>query len=333
MTKPTLNRLVLTTYVSLLLWDNGSAHAFLPRNRIALYHHNSRIQLILADATWLCTTRGGDSSEEAIVELVREDEEESNSSNEPPEIDSKGGKAVGLKKKSNAVGDPSGEDDDDDDDDDLEAEWEELRQQQHIEEVVMDPEGNELQVELNVVEGDSGDRGAEEEDPGARSSVPAKGLGIGLRLAQRLQMNPRNLQRQRKAKDDAVAPETRRDRKEQILEAWKSFTFTSLPELSTTKCRLYNGASKIRLDRRTLYAGLLMEWNKTNERKFLSPETCQALQSAISLATQPAWREVLKRPNAIRLYGDNADEGCTLSMQETIAMAMVGNLQVQHLLV
>ena len=88
-----------------------------------------------------------------------------------------------------------------------------------------------------------------------------------------------------------------------------------------------DGASKLRLDRRTLYAGLLMEWATTNQlskkkknshqqdntrnnnaaavtsfRKFLTTSTSQSLQAALALATQPKWRRSISRPNGLRLY-------------------------------
>ncbi|KAL7557887.1 hypothetical protein ACA910_010934 [Epithemia clementina (nom. ined.)] len=78
-----------------------------------------------------------------------------------------------------------------------------------------------------------------------------------------------------------------------------------------------DAASRARLDRRTLYAGLLLEWSpgltasassKKNQTKatpttlatttkssrtFLNPQTSHALRSSLALATQPQWRQVL----------------------------------------
>lgn len=91
--------------------------------------------------------------------------------------------------------------------------------------------------------------------------------------------------------------------------------------------RMIDAASKSRLDRRTLYACLLLEWLHANAtyRKFLEKPTSQALQAALSLATQPQWRKCSsQRLCGIRLYdNDAAERGCTLAMQETIVMALV----------
>ena len=94
---------------------------------------------------------------------------------------------------------------------------------------------------------------------------------------------------------------------------------------------MMDGDGKSRLDRRTLYAGLLLEWSSASNtyRRFLQKETSQALQAALSLATQPAWRKSFPRPSGIRLYNEDDDDdkavrtGCTLAMQETIAVALV----------
>jgi hypothetical protein len=95
---------------------------------------------------------------------------------------------------------------------------------------------------------------------------------------------------------------------------------------------------RLRLDRRTLYAGLLTEFTTmsstgkgSNRRRFLDTETSHALQAAISLATQPIWRKSLERPSAIRLYdiNDSSDtkyrgsRSTTLAMQETISLGLV----------
>ena len=103
----------------------------------------------------------------------------------------------------------------------------------------------------------------------------------------------------------------------------------------SSNARLLDASSKNRLDRRTLYAGLLLEWGATDSkfssstRKFLPPGSSQALQAALSLATQPLWRKSAPRTNGIRLYQDSGEtggspaKGSTLGMQETIAMALV----------
>ena len=146
-----------------------------------------------------------------------------------------------------------------------------------------------------------------------------------------------------------------RDQKEnskleqQYLEAWQSHIFFPPPPAPTNNNfwqylhqhqQSIDTDGKLRLDRRTLYAGLLAEWTlsvhktavdskRANRRKFLDTETSQALQAAVSLATQPIWRKSLQRPNAIRLYeiNENDDKSTigptTLAMQETIALGLV----------
>ena len=95
-----------------------------------------------------------------------------------------------------------------------------------------------------------------------------------------------------------------------------------------------DASSRARLDRRTLYAGLLLEFsaaapvstttssssNQTRSashalgigggstsRTYLSPPTSQALRSALSLATQPQWRQVLWSERQ-RVEEDNDDD-------------------------
>jgi hypothetical protein len=101
---------------------------------------------------------------------------------------------------------------------------------------------------------------------------------------------------------------------------------------------------KLRLDRRTLYAGLLAELSimshfssnsnkNTNRRKFLDPDTSQALQAAVALATQPMWRKSVERTNAIRLYDIDLESNrrisaTTLSIQETITLGLVSEVFV-----
>ena len=89
--------------------------------------------------------------------------------------------------------------------------------------------------------------------------------------------------------------------------------------------------SKIRLDRRTLYAGLLLEWTlQSTSRKFLSKATSQSLQAALSMATQPQWRQAFPQSSGIMLYSTGSDGTAagtpTLAMQETIAMALAHSL-------
>jgi hypothetical protein len=118
------------------------------------------------------------------------------------------------------------------------------------------------------------------------------------------------------------------------LEAWMPHiyfppTSTALAYLSEN-ARLLDSSSKNRLDRRTLYAGLLLEWGCTDSklssrtRKFFPSSTSQALQAALSMATQPQWRQPAPRTSGIRLFQDEDNsKASTLGMQETIAMALV----------
>ena len=116
---------------------------------------------------------------------------------------------------------------------------------------------------------------------------------------------------------------------EQVVDAWLPHVY--LPpspgavEYLVKHARLIDSASKTRLDRRTLYAALLLEWlnQGASNRKFLDATTSQSLQAALSLATQPQWRISFPRPSVIRLFEHEVGKSCTLGMQETIAMALV----------
>lgn len=232
---------------------------------------------------------------------------------------------VGVKyhhsgKKSNAIGDPDGEGSDSDDDDDEdrtdfdESDWDHFEEQ--LEGVVMDAGTPQLQVQLELVE-----ESTETETGPATSSIRSPSGGVGLRLGQRLQNHRRHRNAQNRSRPTEIAQE------EQLLEAWQDFVYMPIPLPETPQMRLIEGASKVRLDRRTLYAGLLLEWQKgTSDRKYLSMETSQALQAALSLASQPQWRRTLQKPNAIRMFANEPERGCTLAMQETIAMALVSDL-------
>lgn len=124
------------------------------------------------------------------------------------------------------------------------------------------------------------------------------------------------------------------DEQATLLGAWSQFIFfppaTSALAYLADNARLIDSFSKSRLDRRTLYAGLMLEWGATDtkfvssSRKFLDASASRSLQAALSLASQPQWRKAAPRTNAVRLYQeDESSGGCTLSMQETIAMALV----------
>ena len=115
-----------------------------------------------------------------------------------------------------------------------------------------------------------------------------------------------------------------------MMEAWLPHVYLPPGQKAVDylleNARMIDGASKSRLDRRTLYACLLLEWLHANAtyRKFLEKTTSQALQAALSLATQPQWRKCSsQRLCGIRLYDSDAERGLTLSMQETIVMSLV----------
>jgi hypothetical protein len=207
------------------------------------------------------------------------------------------GEFVGVKsKKSNAVGDPDDDSDDDDDDEDL-TEWENL-----------DGEPQPLQVEVEVVE-------QEMEDHKPTSSTRGGSGGVGVRLGRRRK-------NKRKKTSTSTIPV--------VINAWMPHLYLpptpSVLEHMNENVRTVDAAGKARLDRRTLYSGLLLEFTSTgtSSRRYFSKETTQQLQAALSLATQPQWRSAFPQTSGIMLY-DPEDEkaGATLSMQETTAMALV----------
>lgn len=206
---------------------------------------------------------------------------------------------VGVKsKRSNAVGDPD-DDSDDDDNDDL-TEWEDLD----------DDEPQPLQVEVEVVEQE-----IESHEPA--SSTRGSG-GVGVRLGRR---------RKNKRKKTATSTIPL------LVNAWMPHLYLPpAPSVLThmhDNARQVDAAGKTRLDRRTLYGGLLLEFTSTttSSRRYFSKETTQQLQAALSLATQPQWRSAFPQTSGIMLY-DPEDEktGATLSMQETIAMGLAHSL-------
>ena len=237
---------------------------------------------------------------------------------------------VGVKshsKKSNAVGDPDGDDDDDDDDEeetsDYSEEWEELGEiDGAVDDVMlMEPQ---VQVEVELVE---------EEGP-EKSATESMGVGgVGVRLGR---MSSRRKNR-KEWRSPPVTPSSHLSNEEFWLrDAWTPHIYYPPPENALSylaqHSRLLDGASKSRLDRRTLYGSLLMEWgcsvaDKTigsnGSRKFLPASTSQALQAALSMATQPKWRLSSPRTSGIRLYQEDTKNSLTLAMQETIAMALV----------
>jgi len=234
---------------------------------------------------------------------------------------------VGVKshthKKSNAVGDPDGDDDDDSDASlsEYSEEWEELDAfDGFIEDVTLEPQ---VQVEVEVVEEDA-----------TKAAVTTGGGGVGVRLGR---MNQRRRNKREAWRSTATKLSQHQKR---LLEAWLPHVYFPPTEKALSylsdNARLLDASSKNRLDRRTLYAGLMLEWGSldgklsSNTRKFLQPATSQALQAALSMATQPKWRQSAPRTSGIRLYEDDDDpRASTLAMQETITMALVSNLTTE----
>jgi len=128
---------------------------------------------------------------------------------------------------------------------------------------------------------------------------------------------------------------TRKERKaaaheKALRQAWSPFLY--LPptprgrEMLVDNSRSLDTSSKSRLDRRTLYGELLLEWNhqSPSSRKFLQPRASQSLQAALSLATQPKWRKSFPQASIIAI--NDVDDTSTLAMQETVAMALAHSL-------
>jgi hypothetical protein len=225
--------------------------------------------------------------------------------------------AVGVKshKKSGSVGDADSDDDDDStDSDESEWEWEEFKG-----EMLVTP--TQLEVEVEFVEDDEHSN----EPPEDNLSAVTAGGGVGVI------MNQRPSRRYNQPRSVATATFEQSPVKEQeMMEAWLPHVYLppgkNAMDYLSSGARMIDGASKSRLDRRTLYACLLMEWLHANAtyRKFLEKATSQALQAALSLATQPQWRKCSsQRLCGIRLYDNEAERGCTLAMQETVVMALV----------
>jgi hypothetical protein len=302
---------------------------------------------------------------------------------------------VGVKshhqKKSNAVGDPDGDDSDDDDDDysDItDEEWEmEFTLEDHtsnnIELKEQPSPSTQVQVNVELLGEEGQDRfGGTTASPLADVS---SGGGVGIKLGSRLKNYRRNKKEQKKrivglsSSSSSNSNHVEDGETQMVLQAWLPHIY--LPptpaacDFLQQHARSMDAASKVRLDRRTLYSGLLLEWNtlsmmgdssKTNHskstsssssattttattqqqsRKFLDAVTSQSLQAAMSLATQPQWRQAYRLSssssssstqdgatslfsNGLRFYykegeGNVADKAPTLGMQETIAMALV----------
>ena len=212
---------------------------------------------------------------------------------------------LGIKehKKSNAVGDPDSDSDDDDQDDSDSEEWQDLDDYlpPPPEEEGQATTAVQVQMELAV---------AEEEEDSTKSSSG------GVRLGRRKKQQP---------KPASTTTSTT------IWNAWLPHVYIPPSERALQHLRQHartvDAFGKSRLDRRTLYAGLLLEWqNAPSKRKFFSAATSQTLQAALSLATQPTWRQAAPQSSGITLYtkeDDTCTTTATLAMQETIAMALV----------
>ena len=252
----------------------------------------------------------------------RDDERPASASSPSSPADTTAPAAVGVKshKKSGSVGDADSDDNDDDDDDDDstdtdQSDWEEF--QEDMDSMLVAP--TQLEVEVEFVEDEEHVvHDATEE----HMSTMGAGGGVGVILNQRRRNN--------RARSVATATFAESPVKEQeMMEAWLPHVYfppgKSAMEYLSSNARMIDGASKSRLDRRTLYACLLMEWLHANAtyRKFLEKGTSQALQAALALATQPQWRRCSsQRLCGIRMY-DETERGLTLAMQETITMALV----------
>jgi len=206
---------------------------------------------------------------------------------------------LGIKehKKSNAVGDPDSDSDDDDDSDT--EEWQDL--DDFISRKEDSPEQQEeVQVQVEVVS-------KVDDDDNTKTSNSG-----GVRLG-----------RKRSKKKSSPSTTTTTN----MYNAWLPHVYfppsdSALQHLQQ-QARTVNAFGKTRLDRRTLYAGLLLEWQQfgNSRRKFLNPTSSQTLQAALSLATQPSWRQAAPQSSGITLYTEESTT--TLAMQETIAMALV----------
>jgi hypothetical protein len=241
------------------------------------------------------------------------------------------------------VGDPDG-DGSDDNESESESDWEEFDHEmegimsgshEKNDSIMMDPT-TQVQMELELVEEEEVDEEAAvvgDDDhwlskPAIPDSTRSGGGGVGL-LSHRLGRRRNDKTKDPRQKQVAGSgPQLGQPRL--YLEAWHPFVYyppsRSALDYLKDRSRLVDGASKTRLDRRTLYACLLLEWlhASSSYRKFLDAQTSQALQAALSMATQPQWRRSFPRHNGMRLYdSDDPHRGCTLAMQESIALALV----------
>eukprot|EP00526_Cylindrotheca_closterium_P028863 CAMPEP_0113610466 /NCGR_PEP_ID=MMETSP0017_2-20120614/5045_1 /TAXON_ID=2856 /ORGANISM="Cylindrotheca closterium" /LENGTH=1415 /DNA_ID=CAMNT_0000519363 /DNA_START=171 /DNA_END=4418 /DNA_ORIENTATION=+ /assembly_acc=CAM_ASM_000147 len=261
---------------------------------------------------------------------------------------------VGLKtpsshRKSNAVGDPDGDDDDDDEDSetdfsDFSEEWEETVELHGDYDDMMKPQ---VQFEVEVVEEEDGTIDLELEDDDDEDEIDldkgasSGGGGVRVRLGRMHNRRKNRKDKQHSTKEEEESPEALpKPEKDHglVLEAWMPHIYfpPTTPALSylSENARLLDSSSKNRLDRRTLYAGLLLEWGSTTSklssrtRRYLNASSSQLLLAALSMATQPQWRQSAPRTSGIRLYQDEETTAkmSTLGMQETMAMALAHSL-------
>lgn len=222
---------------------------------------------------------------------------------------------VGVKshgKKSNAVGDPDSDSSDDDDDDDTDdTDWLEL------DEVLNPPPQatEQVQVEVEVLQQQEETVLSDSDDSSSKSSTKGGG-GVGVR-------NPRK--RNQNKQSSSSTKTSRRTH----AQAWLPHIYLPPSPKALSHLEPHSATASQRLDRRTLYASLLKELqnstkNESSRRKFLNSATCQQLQAALSLATQPQWRQAAPQSSGVVLYSD--DTTATLSMQETVVMALAHSL-------
>ncbi|KAL3945079.1 MAG: hypothetical protein SGBAC_000808, partial [Bacillariaceae sp.] len=272
---------------------------------------------------------------------------------------------VGLKshsthRKSNAVGDPDGDDDDDDDTEESESdfsdfseEWEDsvkmngdyddmMKSQVQFEvEVVEEEKTNDGTIDLELEDDDDDDE--DEIDLDDSKGASRGGGGVRVRLGRmnrrkKTKGGERNNKEEEESPEEAALPKPEKDQG-LVLEAWMPHIYfpptTAALSYLSENARLLDASSKNRLDRRTLYAGLLLEWGSTKSklssrtRRYLNANSSQLLQAALSMATQPQWRKSAPRTSGIRLYQDGEEttsKMSTLGMQETMAMALAHSL-------
>jgi hypothetical protein len=230
---------------------------------------------------------------------------------------------VGVKshgKKSNAVGDPDSEssDDDDDDDESENTDWMDLEEMLNAQQLQRSEHQQEVQVEVEVLQQQQQQQIADDDDDDS-TTTPHSGGGVGVRRYRRRGGN----------KEKAASTKTSARRTHQHAQAWLPYIYLPPAPKALSHLSTHATASSHRLDRRTLYASLLKELqnstikSESSRRKFLDPATSQALQAALSLATQPQWRQAAPQSSGVLLYSNDSPTSATLSMQETVIMALV----------